>query len=348
MRTSATPYLLVVLTVLNGTCLSAQVAVMITSNVNAQPFTVSGRGCAPGNYTVPQTLPWTPGASCSVAFPSPYSAQAGTRYIFSAWQDTDISNPRTFVAPAQAVTLTAIFATQFYLTVQVTPPQGGAAAGEGWYGAGSPASISATPAVGYQFINWAVSGSVQPVTGNPATINMNTPLTAVANLRPITTAPPDRYTVVPLAAGADLDGQNHINDFGQVVGSFGSGVFLWTPSSANGILGLPQSLPGVAWGAAINAIGEIATGSSAGLTFWLPGKPNSAALTQTVLSLGPVSVSALNEFGQVGGQFNGKGAIWTPGSPNGTSGTLTLNAQFTAVEATHRLGQTIMNSNRGS
>jgi len=38
MRKSATPSLLVALTVLSGTCLCAQVAVKITSNVNAQSF----------------------------------------------------------------------------------------------------------------------------------------------------------------------------------------------------------------------------------------------------------------------------------------------------------------------
>lgn len=163
MRKSALPNLLGVLTALSGSCLSAQVAVAIASNVNAQPFTVTGTGCAPGNYTVPQNLQWTPGASCTVAFPSPYGAQAGTRYVFSAWQDGDASNPRTFVAPAQAVTLTATFAIQFYLTVQAAPPQGGTAAGEGWYGAGSQATISASPAARYQFVNWTAGPVPNPL-----------------------------------------------------------------------------------------------------------------------------------------------------------------------------------------
>ena len=351
MRQSALPCLLVVFAALNGACLSAAVAVTIASNVNAQPFTVTGTGCAPGNYTVPQKLQWTPGASCTLAFPSPYSAQPGTRYLFSAWHDADASNPRTFAAPAEAVTLTAIFTQQFYLTVQVAPPQGGTATGEGWYGAGSQAAIGATPADGYRLINWSAGIYAPMFTDNPATIKMTAPQTVVANFRPITIAPLNRYTVASLAYGAYLYGQNLMNDYGQVVGSgAGSQPFLWTPSSANGVLGMLQSLPGAALGGGglINSLGEMASGSAAGLTLWLPSKPNEAALTQTIVPLGVVFVSALNDFGQVAGSFNGKTGIWTPTVANGTAGALTSNDQFNGVTAINRFGQAIINSNRGS
>ncbi len=334
---------LLVLAASSTSFVSAQVAVTITSNVNLQPFTVSGTGCAPGDYNVPHTLQWVPGASCAVTFPSPYTSQAGTRYVFARWQDADSSNPRTFVAPPQADTLTATFATQFYLTVQALPPQGGAAAGEGWYDSGSQAMISATPTDGYRFNNWTFGLNTPAVTANPATVTMKAPQTATANFRPITTAPPNRYAVTPVLTNGYLSGSNLMNDYGQLAGHTDGGPFLWTPTSANGIFGTPRSL-GQYIDIAINSLGEMATGSVGNLTLWLPSTPNATTFTQVSVPLGPAFVFALNDFGQVAGQFNGKTGIWTPDSPNGTSGTLTLDDQFASVAAMNRFGQAIMNS----
>ncbi len=81
------------------------VVVTINANTASQVFTVTGTGCAPGwRWRVPQTLQWAPGASCTVAFVSPYSQQAGIQYLLTGWQDGSTSNPRVIVTPAQPTT----------------------------------------------------------------------------------------------------------------------------------------------------------------------------------------------------------------------------------------------------
>ncbi len=81
----------------------ASFAITIASNVPGTTFTVSGTGCAAGTYTAPATLTWTAGAQCSV------SLSASGSFAFSGWSDGNATNPRTFIAPANAATLNADF-----------------------------------------------------------------------------------------------------------------------------------------------------------------------------------------------------------------------------------------------
>jgi hypothetical protein len=134
----------------------AAVAVTITANISNAGFTVTGTGCAPGGYSVPQTLQWAPGASCTVAFVSPYSQQVGTQYVLTGWQDGSTANPRVIVTPDQSTTYTASFKTQYQPIVTVNPPTGGSVSGGGFVDAGGTATLTATPADGYRFVNWSL------------------------------------------------------------------------------------------------------------------------------------------------------------------------------------------------
>jgi hypothetical protein len=111
----------------------AAVGVTIAANTANEAFTVSGTGCAPGGYTTSQTLQWSPGASCTVLFVSPFSAQVGTQYVLTGWQDGSTANPRAIVVPAQSTTYTATFKTQYQAIVLANPPAGGTVlGGVGW------------------------------------------------------------------------------------------------------------------------------------------------------------------------------------------------------------------------
>jgi hypothetical protein len=107
----------------------ADVAVTITANVSTAAFTVTGMGCAPGGYYAPQTLQWAPGASCTVAFVSPFSQPATIQYVLTGWQDGSTANPRVIVTPAQSTTYTASFKTQYQVNITANPPTGGPVSG---------------------------------------------------------------------------------------------------------------------------------------------------------------------------------------------------------------------------
>jgi hypothetical protein len=148
------------------------VPVSIASVPNGPAFTIAGANCSAGSYITPQTLYWTPGAACTVTFVSPHSSEVGTRYVFANWQDGSAANPRTYSAPAQAATYTALFNTQYLVVTVANPPQAGTVAGGGWYAAGSNATISATPSSGYRVVGWG-TGSLTVAVPAAETITVN-------------------------------------------------------------------------------------------------------------------------------------------------------------------------------
>jgi uncharacterized repeat protein (TIGR02543 family) len=128
--------------------------VTITSSPTGRTFTTAGTGCAAGTYNGPDTLPWTVGSSCTMAFATPQSGQM-ERYVFSQWENSSTSATRSVTAPAAGTTYTASFTTQYQLIATGTPVAGGSVAGAGYYNPGATATPVATPASGYVFTGWS-------------------------------------------------------------------------------------------------------------------------------------------------------------------------------------------------
>lgn len=339
-------------------CLAQAVSVTITSNYTGRAFTVSGAGCAPGGYTTPQTLQWSPGSSCSVSFLSPHSVQLGTQYVFNSWQDGSAANPRVIATPVQDTTYTASFTQQFSVMTQANPAEGGTISGGGWVNYGSSVTLTATPASSYRFVDW--SGLPNGPSGaNPATTAVYGPITAIADFAPLTNALPSNYTLTQVTSWGTSAG---INIFGQVAGRdySSSRPFLWTPSTANGVIGSLTDLGGLPMGTSpqnfatgINDRGQVAGwtyyGNQTQVFLWSPSAANGTA--GTIVSLSGPDLSTyqpsptINSFGQVGGVFGGNWGIWTPSAPNGSTGAFTNNSQFQGLVKMNGFGQAIMSQN---
>jgi hypothetical protein len=82
----------------------------ITSSPSGLAFTSTGTGCAPGTYTTPVTLIWTPGNPCSLSVVTPQIV-AGAQYVFTQWGDGTTSTTDTVTAPTTSAVYTADFNT---------------------------------------------------------------------------------------------------------------------------------------------------------------------------------------------------------------------------------------------
>jgi len=118
---------------------------------------------------------------------------------------------------------TAFFRTQYYLTM--THGTGGTVSpSSGWRNSGGTVSISATPASGYSFSNWAGSGpGSYSGTNNPASITMNGPITENASFTQ------NNVQVIiqtnPAGLSFSVDGTPYIS----------TQTFSWTPGSSHTI-----------------------------------------------------------------------------------------------------------------
>ncbi len=92
-------------------------SVEITSSPSGMAFTSTGTGCAPGTYTTPQTLAWTPGNSCSLSVIATQSF-SGTQYVFNKWEDNSTGTTHTVTAPST----TATYSANFFTTPTITWP----------------------------------------------------------------------------------------------------------------------------------------------------------------------------------------------------------------------------------
>jgi archaellum component FlaG (FlaF/FlaG flagellin family) len=109
----------------------------------------------------------------------------GMQYVFTHWgEDSSTANPRAAVPSMTGpATFTADYGTQFYLTMQVSPPGGGVTTpSSGWQDSGSQVTISASPTCGYAFSSWSGSGSGSYTgTASSSSVTMNGPITETVN-----------------------------------------------------------------------------------------------------------------------------------------------------------------------
>lgn len=151
----------------------------ITSSPSGLAFTSTGTGCAPGTYTTPVTLIWTPGSSCTLSVTSPQAGPAGTQYAFSQWQDGTTGTSETVTAPATSAIYNASFNTTYQLTTSATT--GGTVSAGGYILANTNAIVTATPSSGYYFVNFT---GTTTSTSNPLTLPMTGPQSVAANFSP--------------------------------------------------------------------------------------------------------------------------------------------------------------------
>ncbi len=159
--------------------------VTIQTNPTGLSFSLDG-GAA---QAAPKTLYLPPGAhtiAVTATQTAPGGNPPGTQFVFTAWSDGSTTNSRTIIVGGSApVTYTANFQTQYQLVLTASPTTGGTlspAAGTYYYNAGTPVSITATPAAGYLFNAW---GAGLEGTANPQTLTMNTAYTVTAFFSPL-------------------------------------------------------------------------------------------------------------------------------------------------------------------
>ena len=92
--------------------------VEITSSPSGLAFTSSGTGCAPGSYTTPVTLIWTPLSSCTLSVTTPQTS-LGVPYAFAQWEDGTTTTTHTVIAPETTATYTAAFVPNVTSSVSV-------------------------------------------------------------------------------------------------------------------------------------------------------------------------------------------------------------------------------------
>jgi uncharacterized repeat protein (TIGR02543 family) len=146
------------------------------------------------------------GSSASFGVTTPASGGSGTRYVLTGWTGSG-SGSYTGGSASQTVTMdnaiteTAGWNTQYYLTTSESPASGGDITPYtpgGWYNSGSVVSVNASESGVYQFLGF--SGNLSGTT-RPQNITMNSPKSVTANFgRPIqitvSASPAGRHFIV--------------------------------------------------------------------------------------------------------------------------------------------------------
>jgi len=90
------------------------------------------------------------------------TATPNADYRFTHWMESGspVSTDATYTFNATAArTLVANFVQTYTVTATTDPPEGGTAAGSDTYDHGASATLTATPNVGYDFVNWTKDGT---------------------------------------------------------------------------------------------------------------------------------------------------------------------------------------------
>ena len=155
----------------------------VSNDATGNIITINGVGYTYSN--LPKTFSWVAGSTYTVSATPTVTASTGKQYPFSSWTNggglSGVSG--TYVTPSSAQTVTANYVTQYYLTIQVNPSNGGSVfPNSGWQNAGMMTQVTASAAYGWRFTGWTGSGSGSYTgSGNPISLTMNAPITELAN-----------------------------------------------------------------------------------------------------------------------------------------------------------------------
>jgi hypothetical protein len=177
------------------------------------------------SHKTPYQTSWTRGTTHTINTASPQAQGTDTQYVFSSWSDGG-QQSHSVTAPRNAITYTATFATQYYLSMSAAPTEGGTfTPSSGWHNKGQSVSIDATPSGGYSFSSWSGKGSGSYTgTAKSTTITMNGPISETANFGVLTqpilsVTPSDR----PVSSGTGATTFSVTNT--------GTGTMNWNASS---------------------------------------------------------------------------------------------------------------------
>ena len=177
------------------------VSVTLTSApVTGLSLSVDGNS---GACTTPCVFHWNAGSIHSIGvIPIVQPGAAGTQYVFQNWSGQS-GQTLQITVPANSLSETANFVTQYQLTTASNPSNGGAIAPVSgtWYTSGLSASVTASPNPGYTFTGF--SGSLTG-TSPSGTILMNSANSVTANFSAVTI--PITLTSSPVGRILTVDG----------------------------------------------------------------------------------------------------------------------------------------------
>lgn len=154
---------------------------IITVNPNGGKIFVDG-----SPISIQTSYSWSMGSAHTLDPESPYEPTSETRLIFTQWSDGDTSDPRTITVSGDA-TYTALWKTQYQLTISVSPSGGGTtnpSPGSYWQDSGTLVTVSETPNTGYTFSHWELDG-INVGSGTLYTVTMDAPYTLIAFFTPL-------------------------------------------------------------------------------------------------------------------------------------------------------------------
>ena len=193
---------------------------VVTRTINITPvYTVALVTNPTNGGTTTGVGTFDPGTSVTV------TATPNTGYIFVNWTEgeTEVSTSATYTFTINSSrTLTANFAlTQCTVTTSSSPTDGGTTSGGGTFDYGTSVTVTATPNVGYAFLNWTSGGTVVSTSQN-YTFTVSGIYNLVANfmMLPVLTVTPNFVTVGPSSGTASFN-----------VTNTGGGTMDWTAVS---------------------------------------------------------------------------------------------------------------------
>gem|GEM_PF-1778781 len=157
-------------------------SVTLGTSPDAVSLIVDGTTYPPAD--LPKSFSWANGSAHDCVAPSPAeSSEEGIQYVFTSWSPDGDASPSKTITVSGNATYTANYKTQHHLTVEADY---GDPSGQDWYDVGNNTQIEADELISddgtrYVFLNWIVDGDQQ--SGNPVSITMDAPHTAVANYK---------------------------------------------------------------------------------------------------------------------------------------------------------------------